>query len=288
MPPDLPAEAASKFREHVRGVVRTDRFTLGAYATDASMYQFVPLAVVEPRDRADILAALRICAEHRLPILPRGGGTSLTGQTVGRGVVIDASRFCHRLLEVNVEQRWARVEPGITREDLNRALAPHRLHFAPDPATTNRANIAGMIANNAAGMRSLRYGMTLDHVLGVDLALSSGEVVTLSAVSEADYASAGADALGRILRGFRALVERERDEIERRFPKVPRRSGGYALDAFLGPLPWNLSRLVAGSEGTLGFILEARLTSSRCRRTARCAWRISIRSAMACAPCLPS
>lgn len=255
----MPVEAERRFRQEVRGVVRTDRTTRGAYATDASMYQFMPLAVVEPLDRDDLLSAIRICRDHRLPLLPRGGGTSLTGQTVGHSVVIDVSRFCHRLLELNPEERWARVEPGITRDALNRAAAPHGLHFAPDPATSSRANLGGMIANNAAGMRSLRYGMTIDHLLEVEMGLSTGEVVRLSTLDEEPGPAAESDAFARIARGLRAIVERERTEIATRYPKVPRRSGGYALDAFLQPLPWNLARIVAGSEGTLGFILEARV-----------------------------
>ena len=255
--PTLPTAALAALRNEIRGIVRHDPCTLGAYATDASMYQFTPAAVIEPLDRADLLAAVRICAEHRLPMLPRGGGTSLTGQSVGPCVILDTSRFCNRILELNLDERWARVEPGLVRDELNRALAPHRLHFAPDPATGNRANMGGMIANNAAGMRSLQYGMTIDHLLSVDLALADGEVVTLTRAEEQDLAAPATPALGRIFRGLHAIVERERAEVLARFPNVPRRSGGYALDAFTMPLPWNLAKIIAGSEGTLGCILEA-------------------------------
>ncbi len=255
--PALPEKALDALLSQIRGIVRHDPCTLGAYATDASMYQLTPAAVIEPRDRDDLLAAIRICAEHALPMLPRGGGTSLTGQSVGPCVILDTSRFLNHILEINIEERWARVEPGLVRDELNCTLAPRRLHFAPDPATSSRANIGGMIANNAAGMRSLQYGMTIDHLLSVDLALADGEVVTLTRVEKQDLASPATAPQDRIFRGLHAIIERERAEIEARFPNVPRRSGGYALDAFTGPMPWNLAKIVAGSEGTLGCILEA-------------------------------
>lgn len=251
--------AFSFFRQSIRGGVYTDDISRGAYATDAGIYQMMPMAVIEPMDRDDLIAAVRACRDHGLPILPRGGGTSLGGQPVGQGVVIDVSRHCNRILEFNPDQRWIRVEPGISRDELNRFLAPHGLHFAPDPATSSRANIGGMIANNAAGMRSLRHGMTIDHILGVDLALSSGEVIRLGRLAVEDLNAGEGGEVQRIARVLNGIIQRERDEIVVRFPKVARRSGGYPLDAFIGPLPWNLAKLVAGSEGTLGLILEATL-----------------------------
>lgn len=249
----------SKLRAAVRGAVRADEVTRAAYATDASIYQFRPIAVIEPLDREDVLSAIRICATHQVPIRPRGGGTSLVGQPLGDGVVIDASRHCTRLIELNETERWARVQPGLVRDELNRQLKPHGLHFAPDPATTSRANIGGMIANNSSGMRSLVYGMTIDHVLSVDLALATGEAITLGPMTEAEMNEPDGTPQARLGRGLRTIIEREREEILARFPKVKRRSGGYPLDAFTGPFPWNLAKLVAGSEGTLGFILEAKI-----------------------------
>ncbi len=252
-------ELAARLRAAVRGEVLDDAMSLGLYATDASMFQITPLAVVLPLDRADALAAIRCCGEAGVPILPRGGGTSLSGQTIARAVVIDCSKHMTRLLELNVEGRWARVEPGLVRDNLNAVLLPHGLHFAPDPATTSRANIGGMIANNAAGMRSILYGTTIHHILGADLALATGEVLNLGPIDEAglEAKSRLRDREGEIYRGFRALIDRNRDEILARYPKVLRRSGGYMLDAFAGPLPWNMARIIAASEGTLGLLLEA-------------------------------
>lgn len=248
-------------RKRVRGEVLDDPFSLGLYATDASMFQIMPLAVVIPLDRDDALAAMAVCRELGVPILPRGGGTSLSGQTVARAVVIDVSKHMRRLIELNVEERWARVEPGLVRDELNAMLKPHGLHFAPDPATSSRANIGGMISNNSAGMRSILYGTTIHHLLGVEFALSSGEVLQLGATSEAEYQfkceQPGRE--GGIYREFKDLIDANRDEIVARYPKTLRRCGGYALDAFARDFPWNMSHIVSASEGTLGLILEAKV-----------------------------
>jgi FAD/FMN-containing dehydrogenase/Fe-S oxidoreductase len=258
--PDL-RSTFSRLRAEVRGDVLDDPLSLGLYATDASFYQITPLAVVVPRNRAALVRAVRIAAEAGAPILPRGGGTSLAGQTVNRAVVLDCSKYMNRLLELNVEEGWARVEPGIVRDELNALLKPHALQFAPDPASGNRANVGGMIATNAAGMRSIRHGMTIDHVLAVDLALSTGEILNLKSLTDAEMNAKCKlrDREGEIYRGFRKIIEANRDEIDARYPKVKRRSGGYAFDAFLSTPPWEMARLVTGSEGTLGVILEARV-----------------------------
>lgn len=250
-----------RLRREIRGETLTDEVSLGIYATDASLYQIAPLAVALPRDREDALAAIRICTEAGAPVIPRGAGTSLSGQTVGRGVVIDLSKHMRRVLELNVAERWVRVEPGLVRDELNVLLKPHGLHFAPDPATSNRANIGGMIANNTGGMRSIRYGTTINHVLEVEVALDGGETLRFGELSAEQYEakSQQQDHEGEILRGFRQTVEANREEIELRFPKVPRNSGGFLLNAFSGPMPWNMAKLISGSEGALGVILEAKL-----------------------------
>lgn len=233
----------------------------GLYATDASMYQMQPLAVVVPVDRDDTLRAIRQCAEQKLPLLARGGGTSLTGQSIGEAVILDVSKYLNHVLELNLAEGWVRVEPGVVCSELNALLKPYGVHFAPDPATENRANIGGMIANNSAGMRSVRYGMTIDHVLEVDLALATGEVLHLAPLDEGQLAAQCnlKDREGEIYRGVRSLIERNAEEIRQRYPKVIRRSGGYALDALVEVMPWNLAKLICGSEGTFGVILEAKL-----------------------------
>ena len=251
----------ARFATALRGEIHLDPLSLGLYATDASMYQILPMAVVTPLDREDTVKAVRLCAELSLPLLARGGGTSLTGQSVGEVVILDVSKHLTRVLELNLEQGWVRVEPGVVCSNLNTLLKPHGVHFAPDLATGNRANIGGMIANNAAGMRSVRYGMTIDHVLEMDLALATGEVLNLCPLNAQQLAAKCAlpNREGIIYRGLRDLIIRHADEIRTRYPKVIRRSGGYALDALVDANPLNLAKLICGSEGTLGVILEAKL-----------------------------
>lgn len=248
------------FSEQIRGPVHWDQVTLHAYATDASAYRFLPLAVVEPLDREDMRTVVRLCAEQNLPLIARGGGTSLVGQPVGAAVIMDVSRYCTRILEFDPAALWIRVEPGIVRDELNRFLRPYGLHFAPDPATTSRATIGGMVANNSAGMRSIKYGMTIDHVQALDILLADGEEVQLGPIatgtSSTEKPEDRATALGRAVA---RIVGREREEIRARYPKVGRRAGGYALDALVDAAPMNLAKLIVGSEGTLGIVTAATL-----------------------------
>lgn len=251
----------TELRSRVKGDVATDVATLGLYATDASIYQITPVAVCTPQDDDDVRAAIDTAARHGVTILPRGGGTSLAGQTVGESLILDFSKYMNRILELNVEERWVRVQPGVVRDELNDELKEHRLHFAPDPATANRANFGGMIGNNSSGTRSIVYGKTIDHVLDMRVVLARGEVLEFKALSPGDYETACADQsdAGRIYRGVRRILEENRAEIEARFPKVMRRVGGYSLDEFPEGQPWNLSKLMTGSEGTLATMLDARV-----------------------------
>ena len=248
------------------GEVRFDPVSRALYSTDASVYQIQPRGVAIVRSRDDILAAIACARAHGCSITARGGGTSQAGQAIGEGLQLDTSKHFNRLLEVNVAERWARVEPGIVLDELNAQLAPHRLRFAPDISTASRATIGGMISNNSSGARSVRYGKTIDHVLDLHVALSDGSVAHLGPLegAELDAACAAPTLEGACYRTVRQLAARHADEIGRRYPKILRRVGGYNLDAFTPARaaagePFNLARLVVGSEGTLGLILEARL-----------------------------
>jgi FAD/FMN-containing dehydrogenase/Fe-S oxidoreductase len=190
----------------------------------------------------------------------RGGGTSQAGQAIGAGVVIDTSKYVNAILEINVQERWARVEPGVVLDELNTALRPHGLRFAPDVSTASRATLGGMMANNSSGARSVLYGKTIDHVLEQEVVLADGSVVYCRplARAEAEQRASLATLEGACYRTLLDLAARHRDEIERRFPKVLRRVGGYNLDEFSDPSrPVNLSKLFVGSEGTLGVVLSA-------------------------------
>ncbi len=248
-------------RRQIAGDVFADEVSRGIYSTDASIYQIFPRVVVVPRHREDVLAAVRLARVHAVPILPRGGGTSLAGQTVGAAMVIDFSKWMNRLLETNAEERWARVEPGLVRDELNSMVARHGLHFAPDPATSSRANVGGMIGNNSSGIRSLRYGKTIDHVLELVVLLADGTVLELGESAMAEFLAKtrqkGREA--ELLRAVFHLVEANRDEIAARFPKTMRRVGGYALDELLDEDAINPAKLLVGSEGTLGLVLEAKV-----------------------------
>ncbi len=173
-----------KLRSCVKGDVLFDKVTLGIYSTDASIYQITPIAVVLPRNQADVIIAVRIAAEFNVSILPRGGGTSLNGQCVASAMVIDFSKYMNQILEVNTGQRWVRVQPGLVLDILNADLAPHRLHFAPDPATSSRATLGGMMANNSAGTRSIIYGITQNHILEMKLLLCDGTILDLKELSQ--------------------------------------------------------------------------------------------------------
>ncbi len=245
----------------IEGDLLWDEMSRMLFSTDASLYQQDPLGVVLPRTRTDLLQAVRTAAKYRVPILPRGGGTSLAGQTVTRGLVIDASKYLNRVLEVNPGERWAQVEPGIVLDNLNHALEPHGVFFAPDVATASRATVGGMLGNNSAGVRSVRYGRTVEHVLEMEIVLATGEELYLREMNsrELEAKCGQRDREGEIYRTVRDLARRHRGLIQEKFPNLPRRSGGYTLDALLDEDHFNLAKLVVGSEGTLAFTTEARV-----------------------------
>ena len=258
----LVAALQQDLRDALAGEVRFDRASRALYSTDASVYQIEPLGVVLPRSRDDVAAAVTIAARHGVPLTPRGGGTSQAGQAIGEGLVLDTSKHLNRILEVNPEQRWARVEPGVVLDDLNAALVPHGLRFAPDVSSSSRATVGGMMANNSSGARSVVYGKTGDHVRTQEVMLADGQIARLGPLSGPALAEArgGDSLLARAYREVPALAQAHAAEIDARFPKVMRHVGGYALDAFVDPAaPVDLTRVLVGSEGTLGFVTEATL-----------------------------
>ena len=267
VPPVVPHSAmAHELQRLVRGEVRFDRYSRALYSSDASIHAMEPVGVVIPRDVEDVAAVVGFCARHGVPLLPRGGGTSLAGQAVGEAIHVDFSRHVNRLLEVNSEERWARVEPGLVLDDLNAQLDPHGLMFGPDVAPSNRATLGGMIGNNSCGTRSIVHGRTSDHLLEARVLLSDGSRAVFAPTDVARWSDMerGEGALARIHRGVREAVEAAADEIPRRYPRIPRRVSGYNLDLLLDADARNLCALLAGSEGTLAVVEEAKIRLVPC------------------------
>jgi FAD/FMN-containing dehydrogenase/Fe-S oxidoreductase len=263
--PDLLAQLGTQ----LDGEFYTDSTQRTLYATDASAYREVPLAVAVPRTQADLKRLIEFAREHRTSLIPRTAGTSLAGQVVGPGVVVDVSKHFTEILELNVEERWVRVQPGVVRDELNKYLKPFGLLFGPETSTANRAMIGGMVGNNSCGSNSVVYGSTREHLLEAKALLADGS----EAIFRAEVGIPSADA-SPLLRSvyqttFGLLSDPETQaEIRRNFPKpsVERRNTGYALDLLInaqpftpGGAPFNFCQLIAGSEGTLCFLTELKI-----------------------------
>jgi len=259
-----------------------DNHSRALYSTDASVYQIMPLGIVLPRTREDVVAVQQFAAEEGLAIIPRGGGTSLSGQSIGAGLIIDFSKHM-RAIDIDPISMTARVQPGVVLDQFNAAAAPHGLQFGPDVATSSRANVGGMIGNNSAGARSIWQGKTVDSVIALDVVLADGSCATFGPRTAEELAldQNRGDLAGHCAREVARIVSENRSEILTRFPAVLRRVSGYNLDEFVPecrerlPHPvliaaarkresrmfpgaqFNLAKLLVGAEGTLGTITEA-------------------------------
>jgi FAD/FMN-containing dehydrogenase/Fe-S oxidoreductase len=254
------------------GELYFDNLMRTLYATDASVYREMPQAVALPKNEADISKLVRFAHQHRTSLIPRTAGTSLAGQVVGPGIVVDVSRHLNRILEIDPDRRRVRVEPGVVRNELNLALAPYKLFFAPETSTQNRAMIGGMVGNNSCGANSVIYGSTRNHLISIRAVMSDGSIAEFGSLSPAELKQkcAGDTLEAAVYRQISDLLgdQENRDEITREFPKpsIHRRNTGYALDSLANcapfnpeGAPFNLCRLLAGSEGTLAFSVEMTL-----------------------------
>ncbi|MGM0398149.1 MAG: FAD-linked oxidase C-terminal domain-containing protein, partial [Halobacteriota archaeon] len=277
-PESYPGLAAA-LEDAVSGAVRFDEYTQILYATDGSIYQSRPAGVVYPRDEADVRAVHRIAARHDVPIVPRGAGSSLAGQTVGKGaIVLDLSRHMDSILTVDADEQRVTVEPGVVLADLNERLEEDGLKYAPDPASENRATIGGIIGNNSTGAHSVRYGITQDYVESVRAILVDGSTIEASEVvldsDEWTHLSTGDSLEAALYRTVREVVESNEAAIEDRYPDLKRVVSGYNLDAVVytnedGDRCINLATLFVGAEGSLGTVVAATLgLVSRPERTA--------------------
>jgi len=254
------ASIESHLRNIVEGEVRFDVGTRAAYATDASNYRQVPVGVVIPRHEGDVIAAMSVARETSMPILTRGGGTSLAGQACNAAIVLDFSKYMNRVIEIDAETRVAQVEPGVVQSHLNSALAPHGLFFAPDPSTKDRCTIGGMIGNNSCGAHSAAYGKTVDNVEALEVLLYDGTHLSLTgsiADAELDAAIVRGGRETELYSRLRELRDRTADSVRAHFPKLPRRVSGYNLDELMPERGFNVARAIVGSEGTLATILRA-------------------------------
>ena len=242
------------------------------YATDASAYREMPLAVAIPASTADIKKLISFAHAEKTALIPRAAGTSLAGQVVGNGIIVDVSKKFTSILELNTEENWVRVQPGVIRDELNMFLKPHGLFFGPETSTANRAMIGGMVGNNSCGSNSVVYRSTREHVLEIKAILSDGSEVEFKTLDldEFHQKCEGGNLEAVIYKTVRGILGNysNQEEIRKEFPKksIERRNTGYALDVLLDSAPFtaggpdfNFCKLIAGSEGTLAFITEIKL-----------------------------
>ena len=252
-------------QNQLKGRFHTDLTTRMMYATDASIFRELPEAVAYPANKQDLKTLIQYANEHKTSLIPRTAGTSLAGQCVGKGIVVDVSKYMTKILDLNIEEKWVKVQPGVILSELNHYLEPYGLFFGPETSTANRCMIGGMVGNNACGLHSLIYGSTRDHTLEISAIMSDG--------SEALFKDIGGNELIKKCEGntieakiYKKLLEVSHDnrikkEIDEHYPNpdIPRRNSGYALDLLFKREPFNLCNLIAGSEGTLAFFTEIKL-----------------------------
>ncbi|MBN2282236.1 MAG: FAD-binding protein [Candidatus Marinimicrobia bacterium] len=263
----------AELQKKIKGDILTDDLHKILYATDGSVYRELPLAIIRPRDIEDIREVVRFACQHQLPVIPRAAGTSLAGQVVGKGIIIDIHNNFNKILELNREERWVRVEPGVVLDELNMWLAPYGLFFGPETSTASRCMIGGMLGNNSCGSHSLLYGSTRDHTLEIKAILSDGSYAHFKPITKEEFSEKCfmKNLEGEIYQNIQEMLSdpENAEEIRKEYPRpeINRRNNGYALDMLLDSVlfsksekKFNFCKLLAGSEGTLAFSTEIKLS----------------------------
>ena len=258
---DIDENLKNLIKSQVEGEVYFDEITREIYSTDASIYRIVPLCVVVPKTVNDVKALVQISNEYSIPILPRGGGSSLSGQTVNRAIVIDFTKYINKVIDINKESMTAIAQPGITIDNLNSILKKQNLLFTPDPSTTNRATVGGVIGNNSCGAHSIIYGKTIDNVKSLKTILSNGEDHDFKKIrfSEFEKLILNDSFTSKLYLNSINLFKEYTDELAIRYPDIQRRVGGYNLDEINKGGYVDLTKIIVGSEGTLATVTEAEL-----------------------------
>lgn len=241
--------------KNISGEIRFDPVTLSVYSVDASIFEIPPIGVVIPKTIDDIIQTVLIAQKHNVPLIPRGAGTGIVGGCIGKGLIIDTSKYLNRIIEIDYENEYAIVEPGVVQDTLNEALGKQGYRLGPNTSTGNRATLGGMVANNSAGSHSLLFGRMVDHVLELEMVLASGELMHFS--EEQGH--------GPIYQTIDKIRKEYKDDIEKHFPKIPRRVSGYNLDELIKDQPLNLCKVITGSEGSLGIV--TRIKVRICKKT---------------------
>src|SRR5258707_1361953 len=275
-------------RRHLRGEVRFDSGSRALYGTDGSNYRQIPIGVVVPRDKEDVIATVALCRDHCAPLLARGGGTSLAGQCCNAAVILDFSKYMAGILEIDPERRIARVEPGVVLDSLRAAAEKHHLTFAPDPATHDRCTLGGMIGNNSCGVHSIMAGKTDDNIEALEILTHGGQRMHVGATSAEDFDRFIREGGRRaeIYAGLKSIADRYGEQVRRQFPNIPRRVSGYNLNHLLPETGFHVAAALVGSEGTCVTVLEAtcRLVESP---PARVLLAIGCRDVFECADLVP-
>ena len=252
---------AAELRAAISGEVRFDDGTRALYAVDGSNYRQVPIGVVIPRTMEDVIQTVAIARKHNAPLLPRGGGTSLAGQSCNVAVIVDFSKYLNKIIELNPQEKYAWVQPGCVLDNLRNRANEHGLTFGPDPSTHEYCNLGGMIGNNSCGVHSVMAGRTVDNVLELDILTYDGERMRVGPTSDAEFEQIVREGgrRGEIYSRLRVLRDQYADLIHKRYPNIPRRVSGYSLDELLPERGFNVAKSLVGAEGTCVIILGAKV-----------------------------